>query len=217
MIELQPEEVVLRDTIQQKLHQSDQRYAQAVGFEESRNLLLEAGAAAHRLHMLLKGRGQEPKHHAYMIRNRGLQPHDPEFYMQVHAIQDLLAFLINPSANDDPVDDTIGAEFEFIVYSRRWSRDDTYRITRTEDGWDVRHMAIGGPCDAGGHPFLYQNFDQDFISYPSKLDLRLEWLWEQAKAQGLGYNDVQHALQLLADWVSETEKAAPTDGVWEGY
>lgn len=217
MIDLKPDEVALRDTIQQKLQQSDQKYAQAAGFEESRNLLFEAGRAAHKLHMTLKGRGKEPKHHAYMIRNRGLQPDDPEFYMQVHAIQDLLSFLTNPHANDDPQDQTIGAEFEFIVYSRRRKCDDTYRITRTEDGWDVRHIAIGGPCDTGGHPFLFQNFDQDFISYPSRLDWRLTWLWEQARDTGLSYNDVQQGLQELADWVSATEKGAPTEGVWEGY
>lgn len=217
MIELQPEEVALRETVEQKLQQSDHKYAQAGGFEESRKLLLEAGRAAHELHMRLKGRGKEPKHHAYMIRNRGLQPDDPEFYMQVHAIQDLLAFLMNPNANDDPVDETLGKEFEFVVYSRRWGHNDTYRMIRTEDGWDVRHMSIGGPCDAGGHPFLFEIFDQDFIAYPSKLDWRLEWLWEQAKGHGLSYNDVQHALQMLADWVSETEKSAPTEGIWEGY
>lgn len=217
MIELEPNEIALRDIVSHKLQESDKVFARSGPGDESRNLLFEAGRAAHQLHLLLKKRGKEPKHHGYMLRNRGLPADDPEFYMQVHAIQDLLAFLINPSANDDPVDETIGAEFKFIVYSRRWKRDDTYRITRTEDGWDVQHMAIGGPCDAGGHPFLFQNFDQDFIAYPSKLDWRLEWLWEQAKVQGLSYNDVQHALQLLADWVSKTEKAAPTDGVWEGY
>jgi hypothetical protein len=217
MIDLEPNEIVLRDTLREKLAQSDLKYAEAGGFEQSRNLLFEAAAAAHKLHLALKQRGKEPKHHDYMLKNRGVPPDNPEFYKQVHAMQDLLSFLENPNANNDPVDQTLGAEFEFIVYSRRRNDNDTYRITRTEDGWDVRHIVIGGPCDSGGHPFLFQNFDQDFISYPSRLDWRLTWLWEQAKEQGLSFNEVQQGLQELADWVSETERSAPTEGVWEGY
>ena len=212
-IELNTDEANLRQLVASKLEQT-----MNAGFtDDTRTPLREAGDAAHRLHLLLKKRGLEPIHHRYMIQNRGVQPDHPEFYMQVHAIQDLLSFLANPQANDDPLDQTLGAEFEFIVYSRRWKHDDTYRITRTEDGWYVRHVAIGGPCDTGGHPFLFQNFDQDSISYPSKLDWRLTWLWEQAKENGLSYNDVQQGLQELADWVTATEKSAPTEGVWKGY
>lgn len=212
-IELDKDEDELRQVVLSKLEQAMNADLAA----DTRTPLREAGAAAHKLHTALKKRGIEPKHHDYMIRNRGLQPDDPEFYMQVHAIQDLVSFLANPQANDDPVDQTLGAEFEFIVYSRRWGHDDTYQITRTEDGWNVRHIAIGGQCDTGGHPFLFQNFDQDYISYPSKLDSRLAWLWEKAKEDGLSYDNVQQGLQELADWVTATERSAPSKGVWEGY
>jgi hypothetical protein len=152
-----------------------------------------------------------------MVKNRELQPDAPEFYMHFHPLEDLLKFLEDEHANDDPVDQTIGCEFSFGVYSRRWGRDDTYRLTRTADGWAIRHMAIGGPCDRGGDPFLFQNFRQDAIQYPEGLDGWMEWLWNQASERGLTAAQVQEGLQQIADWVSNTERNAPSGGIWEGY
>ena len=85
-----------------------------------------------------------------MIENRGMQPDDPDFYLHFHPIQDLLKFLDDEHANDDPRDQTIGAEFSFRVFTRRWGHDDTYKVIRTKDGWDISHIAIGGPCDKSG-------------------------------------------------------------------
>jgi hypothetical protein len=185
--------------------------------EPVRNEIFEAGKLSHELHMKLKKRKLEPKHHGYMVKNRDMKASDPDFYMHFHPIEDLLKFLEDSNANDDPVDQTIGADFEFRVFSRRWNHDDVYRMKRTKTGWHVDHLAIGGQCDAGGRPFLFQNFDQDSISYPSGLEFRMEWLWQQAAEKGLSKQEVQHALQQLADWVSETERAAPFNGIWKGF
>ena len=81
----------------------------------------------------------------------------------------------------------------------------------------MTHIAIGGPCDKGGRPFLYENFRQDSINFPSGLEDSMEWLWELASSQGLSHEAVQAALQQLADWVSATEKGKPSSGIWESY
>ena len=216
-IDLHGEEVTLRSEIVERMDKAKKAFAESRLGTDVQQTILEAGERAHRLHMLLKGRGLEPKHHAYMIRNRELQPDDADFYMHYHPIEDLLKFLDDPHANDDPVDQTVGSSFTFRVFSRRWGRDDSYRITRTADGWDVRYVAIGGPCDKGGKPFLFMNFRQDSIQYPIGLDGWMEWLWEQATSQGLTAAQVQEALQQLADWVSNTERSAPSGSVWKGW
>ena len=61
---------------------------------------------ARKLHKLVK-----PKHRSIMIKNRRCKPDDPAFYNHIHPIEDLLAFMDNPHANDDPIDKTIGKEF----------------------------------------------------------------------------------------------------------
>jgi hypothetical protein len=217
MIELETEELKLWQIINDSLAAMDREHAMHGLAGNTKDPLREAGLAAHKLHISLKNRGLEPTHHAYMIRNRGVQPDQSDFYMQVHAIQDLISFVYDPESNKDPIDMTMGKELTFRVYSRRWKSEDIYRIKRIDEGWDVRHKAIGGPCDTGGHPFLFRNFEQDSISYPANLDTRLEYLWEEARDRGLSKEVVQKALQDLADWVSETERRAPSQGFWEGY
>jgi hypothetical protein len=215
-IQLQPDEVILRDEIAERMDRARQAFADMRIGEDVHKTIQEAGERSHTLHMLLKARGIEPRHHAYMIKNRELQPDAPEFYMHFHPIEDLLKFLENEHANDDPVDQTIGSEFRFRVYSRRWDHDDTYRVKRTEDGWEIRHMAIGGPCDKGGRPFLFENLRQDSINHPAGLDGWMERIWTQAETKGLTEAQVQAALQQVADWVSQTEQNTPDIGGWEG-
>ena len=216
-IQLNANEQTLRTEIEERMNKARQAMSESRTDDTVRTWIMEAGERARNLHRLLKLRGQEPKHHAYMIRNRGMEPDAPEFYMHFHPIEDLLKFLDNEHANDDPVDQTIGAEFTFKVYSSRWGHDDTYKVKRTELGWIISNIAIGGPCDKGGRPFLYMNFRQDSIHYPEGLDGWMEWLWKQAAEEGLTQPQVQAALQRLADWVSNTEKSRPTGGIWEGY
>lgn len=163
------------------------------------------------LHKLVK-----PKHHKYMLANRGVSPEDPAFYDHIHPVEDLLKFIEDPHANDDPEDQTIGHEFTFRVYSRRWGHDDQYRVRRTATGWDVHHIAIGGSCDKQGKPFLFMNFDQDSINYPEELPGYFEWLWMQAAEQGLTHDEVQSGLDQLAAWVSNCERQSPA-GIFVGF
>jgi len=216
-IELTPEELQLQIAVVEKVKEIRKALADhglSVDYTELVDIM---GSKAHALHMLLKGRGLEPKHHGYMIENRGMPSDSPEFYEHVHPVEDLLAFLENPHANDDPVDQTIGEEFEFSVYSRRWGHNDVYAVTRTEYGWEVNHLAIGGPCDKGARPFLFENLRHDSIQYPNGLGGWFEWLWDQAESKGLSKEQVQEALHELAAWVSETEHNVPTGDAWRGY
>jgi hypothetical protein len=216
-IQLKQDEEWLRAQIQERIDKARKAFAESRIDEEVNRWIMEAGQYAHQLHSSLKNRGVEPKHHDYMLRNRELPADDPNFYMHFHPIEDLLKFLEDEHANDDPLDQTVDAEFSFRVFSRRWNHDDNYSVKRTKDGWLIKHIAIGGPCDKGGRPFLFENFRQDFIQFPKDLEEWMEWLWNQASSQGLTQAQVQSALQELADWVSNTERTAPTGGVWEGY
>ena len=216
-IELKEDEQTLRDYIQERVTKAGTAFYEGRLGRDLDKWILEAGSKAHELHLLLKARGLEPRHHAYMIENREMPADHPDFYMHFHPLEDLLKFLLDPHANDDPVDQTMGTEFTFRVFSRRWGRDDTYRLKRTEVGWHVEHLMIGGPCDKGGRPFVFDNLRQDHIQYPSDLGGWMEWLWEQAAEQGLSPEDVQNGLQQLADWVSEVERSRPSGGIWEGY
>ena len=212
----QPEEM-LRGEIEKRMDKARESFKESRLGDDVTELIFEAGKIAHELHVSLKNRGIEPKHHAYMISNREMPPDNPEFYMHFHPIEDLLKFLDNPNANDDPVDQTMGAHFTFRVFSNRWGHEDTYKLQRTQDGWVIMHIAIGGPCDPGGRPFLFDNLRQDSIHFPAGLDDRMEWLWHQAGTKGLTHEQVQEGLQQLGDWVSTTERSIPTHGVWEGY
>lgn len=158
----------------------------------------------------------KPKHHKYMIRNHGCLPSDPEFYNHIHSVQDLLKFIDDPHANDDPVDQTIGKEVELRVYSRRWGHDDIYKLTRTKDGWLLKALSCTGACDKSGKPCLYDQLDHDSINYPEDLPGYLDWLWEQAAERGISQEELQDEVSALGQWISICEKNSPK-GIWEGF
>lgn len=179
------------------------------------------GQKAHELHMLLKKRGHEPRHSSAMMNNREAPPVSPKFYQHIHPVEDLLSFLADQHANDDPVDVTIGGEFTFPVHSRRWGHRDSYRIRRTHTGWNVGHMqqvAAGPDARVAGKDGtgLFAMLDHDSINYPEALPRYFEYLWEQAADQGLTSERVQKAITGLADWVSACEKASP-GGIFKAY
>lgn len=151
----------------------------------------------------------KPKHHKYMIENRECSPDDPEFYNHFHPVEDLLAFIDDPHANDDPEDQTIDHEFKFRVYSRRWGHYDTYTIKRTVEGWNISFMAEGAKSKEDGSPGLYKCLNHDSINYPEELPGYLEWLWRKAEERGLSHKEVQASLDALAEWVSNCEKTTP--------
>ena len=175
----------------------------------------EMAESAHELHLMLRTRGIEPKHHKYMLENREVPVDDIEFYNHIHPVEDLLAFIKDVDANNDPEDSTMGKIFKFKIYTRRWGHYDSYSIERISSGWKFHGTAIcnSGECDKTGQPFLYRILDHDSVSYPYNLGELLEWLWGKA-AEGLSESEVQAAIEDIANWVSLCEKNVPR-GVFE--
>ncbi|MET1174593.1 hypothetical protein [Paenibacillus amylolyticus] len=162
--------------------------------------------AAHELHMELK---PHPKHHKHMIENRGLQPEDPEFYNHIHPVEDLLDYLNNTSANDDPIDHTLGKTFDFKIYTSRWGSYDNYKLTRNENGWFLNALSYQGQCDTYGDQELTRALEHDSVSYPRNMGSFLDSIWQLAQLNGLTYDQVKNMLDELAEWISETERNAP--------
>ena len=215
-INLDEHQKKLRDEIKEEL--SDiRKEMEEYRLNDYKKKIKELGKKAHELHIQLKNAGNEPKHHKYMYENRGVSPDTPEFYEHIHPIEDLLKFIDNPNANDDPIDQTIEEEFNFPVYSRRWGHNDKYKIKRTKNGWEVNYLGIGGNGDKSGYPYLFKNLKHDGIEYPSSLGLRMEWLWKRAKEDGLSKKEVQEEFNNLAKWIKEIEKKQPQQGVWQGF
>ena len=105
-------------------------------------------------------------------------------------------------------------DLTFEVYNCRRSSTVTYRINKTSNGWYISHIAINGNCEPDGTPYVYTNFDQDYINYPSGFGDSLEWLWKKIDNHEINREEAQIKLQELADWVSLCEKGQPE---WEGW
>lgn len=164
--------------------------------------------AAHELHQSLV---PKPKHRNYLIKNRGMAADDPEFYDHIHTVESLLEYLYDTTANDDPIDHTIGEKFDFRLYSHRWGHKDNYRLTRTRDGWLVNHLTYNGEDKRHEDmKVLYGAMEHESISFPRDVDSYLDSIWERAK-EGLTHEEVQEMLNKVADWISETEMKAPID------
>ena len=170
---------------------------------------------AHKLHMSLENRGVIVKHHDYMLQNRGCAPEKVEFYRHIHPVEDLLDFIDDDEANDDPIDSTIGGEFKLDIYTRRWGHKDCYTIKRTESGWHISFLSYSGDCTKDGYPILYAALDHDGVCYPKQTNLFLEWLWDKAHEDGLTKEQVQEALNNIGQWISDCEKSAPK-GIFGG-
>ncbi len=211
-MQLTPEEQEWRNALEKGLKE----FSIDDDYEDRFNALSSMRDTAAKLHNSLKQHGFPPKHHAYMIENRGVQPDDPEFYFHLHPIEDLVKFTYDPQANDDPVDKTIDDDFEFRVFTRRWGHDDIYKIKRTASGWLVKANIYTGPCDKLCAPILYESLRHDGVVYPNDVGQWFEWLWQQAKDKGLSHDEVQQGLNDIAAWIKITEANAPTKGIWKG-
>ncbi len=203
------EEIKELKSIVLKIEQLIENEGFDIRLPEHKKLWKKMGELAFKLHPIIK-----PKHHKYMYENRGVPPEDPEFYNHLHPVQDLLKFIENPDANNDPEDITMGEEFTLSVFSNRWGHDDTYRIKRIKTGWHISYIAIYGDCDTSGHPYLFSNLKQDYINYPVGLGSFMTWLWEKAANEGLNKEEIQEKFNQLGYWISLCEKNTPK---WEGY
>jgi hypothetical protein len=95
------------------------------------------------------------------------------------------------------------------VYSRRWGHNDRYTVERTQTGWNIFHVVIGGVCDKRGAPYLFMNLHHDSINHPEALGEYMEWLWDKAQQQTMSDDLVQLALDQIGVWIQKTEKASP--------
>ncbi len=211
-VQLSPEQEALRNRLRERLDDIRARLRSNKDVDPSE--IEHLGQDAAKLHASLKRDGIVVRHHKYMVKNRGMDPDHPDFYMHIHPVEDLLSFIEDQSANEDPEDLTLDHEFTFEVYSRRWGHKDTYRLTRTKTGWIVKHMQevrAGRDGRVGSRPGtgLFRYLDHDSINYPADLPGYLEWLWVCAAEDGLSPSEVQEALQTLADWVSVVEQESP--------
>lgn len=210
---LKSELEILHNQIWQYI-ESDQKL---LSDEDASRLYDEMAKKAHELHMSLKDSGNEPKHHKYMIENRGCKPEDERFYEHVHPVQDLLAFIENVDANNDPEDTTIGKTFTLKVFTKRWGHYDQYEITRTDKGWDIKGLVASRySCNKMMKPGLNKLLEHDSVCYPKQINIFFEWLWDKAAEEGLSEADVQKAISQLGDWISKCEINAPRTGVFEG-
>lgn len=171
-------------------------------------ILNQMSTLSHELHIQLD---PEPKHHAYMIQNRGMNPSDPEFYSHIQAVQDLLEYLDDVSANDDPEDITLDEEFDFKIYTRRWGHYDSYTVIRNEKGWYISFMSHEGQGGMNADPVLSYMLRHDGISYPRNLSNIMEDIWIRAKVEGLTKQQVQEMLNTVSNWIEVVEKNYPED------
>ncbi|MGK0535941.1 hypothetical protein [Bacillus sp. 'calajunan'] len=174
---------------------------------EHDQLFEQMADVAHELHMSLE---PHPRHHQYMIENSGMQPEEAGFYRSIHAVEDLLAYLDDTDANNDPEDQTIGNSFEMQIYSRRWGHNDLYTLTRNEEGWHVSHMTYNGQSGKDALEVLIPSLRHDSIVYPNNLGDVMVDIWNQAAEDGLSHEEVQSMLNDVAEWINATEKAYPT-------
>ena len=65
-------------------------------------------------------------------------------------------------------------------------------------------------------PELNHLLDNDGVCYPKDINLFFEWLWDKAAEEGLTKAKVQAAINKIGKWISECEKNAPREGVFEG-
>lgn len=110
---------------------------------------------------------------------------------------------------------TIGHEFDFSVFTRRWGHFEKYVLTLTEKGWHVAYSGMEGDSDAAAYPTLYANFRQDFVAYPEAIKGAIAWIHREHP--GFTDDEVQDGLARLAGWVSELERTTPQGGIFHGY
>lgn len=171
-------------------------------------IINQMGYLGHKLHMQLN---PKPKHHKYMIENSGMQPEDPNFYYHIHTIEDLLKYLDDPHANDDPEDITLNEKFKFKVYTRRWGHYDLYHIVRNKNGWFISHLSHKGQGGKNAEPILSYILRHDSVSYPQNLSSIMEDIWSRAEEEGLTRTQVQEMLDQVAEWISIVEKNYPSN------
>ena len=215
-LSLNSEEQKLFETLCELVNESQRYYkGERRDHEEQRKRTTKIAQTAHDLHMSLKKRELEPKHHKYMYENRGVPADDMEFYNHLHPAEDLINFVNDPEGNDDPEDSTLGIEFDFRVYTRRWGHNNHNTLIRTENGWTITGASTfdNHDADKSGKPAVFDALQHDIVSYPYNIGEMLEWIWKKA-SEGADIDVIKKAINDLANWISLCEKATPR-GIFE--
>lgn len=102
------------------------------------------------------------------------------------------------------------SNFSFKIYTRRWGHDDHYTITWTEEGWLFSGAStfLSGNCDKQCKPYLFKTMEHESVCYPYNVGIFFEELWEQA-ANDLSIEEVQNALNDIAEWINGCEMNTP--------
>lgn len=88
---LTDEQQILKDNLKRthdKLLQYLDSNFKSISKQEANRLYKDMAQTAHNLHVSLKESGHEPKHHRYMIVNRGCSPESVKFYQHIHPVQE---------------------------------------------------------------------------------------------------------------------------------
>ena len=104
--------------------------------------------------------------------------------------------------------------FNLKVFDNRHGFYQTYRLKKIDTGWHVAHHSISGNCEPDGKLYLYSNFDQDEISYPSDIGDYLEHLWGLINEDAITHEDAQKKMNEISEWLIKCEQAVPK---WEDY
>mgnify|MGYP000843807155 FL=1 len=155
--------------------------------------------------------GRLPIISKYLMINSELIPEEnlTEFYDGFDMLEALLNDIYGKGESMEMNgDQTLGKELTFSVFCRRWGHTDSYRMQRTIDGWNVRHISINGACDPDGTGALLMNLQHDSIFYPEEgVKYGLQKLWEDADDGKIDVEQLQIKLQQIADWISKVEQA----------
>lgn len=208
-VKLTDDQELMKSEIQKFYTEAEQYFSlrrSEIPYDRLDFVMNRMSSLSHELHMQLD---PKPKHHNYMIKNRGCLPEDPEFYNHIHAVEDLLKYLRDSSANDDPEDVTLDITFEMKIYSRRWGHKDLLEITRNKEGWFVSRLSQEGQGGLDAEPVLSYVLTHDSISYPRNLSSIMEDIWIRAEEDGLSKDEVQDMLNQVAEWINTVEKNYP--------
>lgn len=212
-VELSAEQSELKNRIQSKLEEIlhflslSREERQVQSYRHIEQVYDEMGIAAHSLYLSLN---PKPKHLKKTVRLRKMTPGDPQFYQHIRPVQELLNYLNNQQANDEPCDQTLGETFYLNVFTRKWGKSDRYTLIRNEEGWLVRHSSQTEQGGRDAEPILSYVLRYDQVSYPRNLSTIMEDIWYRAAEEGLPCEKVQAMLNEVADWITMTEQNYPS-------
>lgn len=217
-VPLTPELKAARDELALGVKELMYRFTQKG--ENVRDELQRLGAKAHALHAQLVSQGTPPRFSKHFLENREVDPSEPEFYNHVHSIEYLVKFIDEQSANDDPIDVTVGARLRLRFFCRRWGHEEAISMERTDAGWLVSYVSAATATDRDGlvegdeATGLYDLLDRESVSYPRDLSSWIERVWEMASDDGANVDELQSALDRVGAWITMCEQGAPNDDVF---